>query len=439
MDQPPVELAKMSPLNECENNQNDSNQQPPSNGGYRPNDIRLWMNWTTRDQIMASINQFTAVLSGKSVSSDCKNKMTRRINNAITTLIGLQSGQANSNMQIDRTRVASPKKRMKLKHTTKKSEQTPGFEISFNLRTKLTDLLIANLNTAILKDEMDAVSSETKSELIKRNNNMNHQLLSLPVKVIDVGGESQTTTDERPLAKENVVFCFVGYSSQEKLTFAKKLAEIGIKVDLDGHEYDYLITCEDKLTKCAALFVAIAKGRWVCHPEFYRQTLSLGAPPDPEQFEWGSNEQYLHQLEPRYVPLARSCRYWRLKVAETGQFAFHNQSHVIVSVGAENYASILSNGGGLVVSTVELASKSKESYKNALTKLFEMLKDGTLFAEYVLINVKRKDCPRLCDLGPIQRIEEELKVKCLAIDYLSLFLVEANKLNINNLLLNPKN
>ena len=427
----------MLPLNERENNQNDRNQ-PVPNGDYRPNGIRLWMNWTTRDQIMANINQFTAVLSGKTIGDDCKRKMFRRNNNAITALIGLQS--SNEAMQIDRVQEASPKKRMKLEYGASKrlNVQTPGFEISLNLRTKLIDHLNANLNATVLKDELEkAFPNESKNDLIKRNNNMNHQLLALPIKVIDVVCEDQATS-ARPRKNKSIVFCFVGYSSQERQTFANELAKIGIKVDQDGHRFDYLITCENKLTKNALLFASIAKGRWICHPDFYRQTLNLGAPPNPEQFEWGSNEQYLHQLEPKFVNLARACRYWRIKVAETGQFAFHNQSHVIVSVGCDNYANILKSGGGLVVAAVELASKSKESYEGALTKLYDMLKDGTLYAQYVLINLRRKDRLRLCSLATIQRIEEDLKVKCLAIDYLSLFLVEADNLDMNNLLLNSK-
>lgn len=438
----------MPPLNERQNGdhqkndrqnvkrQNDHNHQLPSNGSYRPNDIRLWLNWTTRDQIMTNLNQFTAVLSGKKVSDDCKGKMFRRNNNTITTLIGLQS--ANEATQMDQTDEASPRKRRKLTHDgAKRNEQTPVFEITFNLRTKLIDHLNANLNATVLVDELETISNETKSELIKQNNNINHQLLGLPVRIIEVGREGQPTAG-RPSENASIVFCFVGYSPQEKQTFTVELAKIGIKVCQDGHEFDYLITNKKRLIKTALLFVSIAKGRWICHPDFYYQTLKLGAPPDPEQYEWGSNEQHLNQLEPRLVPLAKACRYWRLKVAETGQFAFHDQSHVVVSMSADNYASILQNGGGLVAA-VDLESESKESYASALTKLYEMLKDGTLYVQYVLINVKRRDRARLCDLATIQRIEEDLKVKCLAIDYLSLYLVHPDQLDLDRLLLNPKN
>lgn len=428
----------MPPLNEPENaDRQDRNLKRPSNGSYQPNDIRLWMNWTTRDQLMANINQFTAVLSGKLVSDDCKRKMFRRNNNAITTLISLQSSNQ-ATAQIERTKEASPKKRMKLGHEPAKSgEQTPVFEISFNLRTKLIDHLNANLKVTILRDELDLLSEDAKSDLIKQNNNMNHQLLTLPVRVIEVSREDQPATNGRP--NESVVFGFIGYSSSERQTFTEELAKIGIQVDHNGLESDYMITREDTLTKNELLFVSIARGKWICHPDFYRRTLELGALPDPEHYEWGSNEQYLNRLGPRYLHLARACRYWRLKVAETGLFAFHNQSHVIVSTSSKNYASILSNGGGLTVAAVELASKSSESYAGALSELYEKLKDGTLFAQYVLVNLRKSDGPSLCNLTTIQRIEQELKVKCLSMDYLSLFLINHDDLNVNKLLINSEN
>lgn len=435
----------MPPLNEPNRQdhqqQSNGNHQPNDillNGNYRPNDILHLMNWTTRDQIMTNINQFTAVLCGKIVSDPCKQKMIRRNNAAITTLISLQSG--NQATATERAKEASsPRKRLKLNHK-RSGEQTPMFEISFNLRRRLIDHLNANLKATVLRDELETLSKETKDELIKENNNLNHQLQALRVRVIEVSREDEPATDGQP--NEGVVFCFVGYSSQERQTFTQELAKIGIKVEQDSPEFDYLITREDILTKTALLFTSIARGKWICHPDFYRRTLELGALPDPEHYEWGSNELYLDRLQSKYVQLARACRYWRLQVAETGQFAFHNQSHVLISMSSENYASVLRDGGGLVVAAVELASKSSESYADALNEVYEKLKDGTLYAQYVLVNLRnsnKSERPAVCNLAAIQRIEEELNVKCLNIDYLSMFLIHHHDLHFNKLLINSAN
>ena len=134
--------------------------------------------------------------------------------------------------------------------------------------------------------------------------------------------------------------------------------------------------------------------------------------------------------------MARSCRYWRLKVKESGKFAFDGQRLVIVSVNALNYASIIQYGGGIAI-VFELKKETKENYEYVLKELYNKLKTGKLGTiSYILINFKKSNKDDLELIKLIKPIED-LKYTCLTIDYLSLYLVSDSNLRINNVRVNP--
>lgn len=141
-------------------------------------------------------------------------------------------------------------------------------------------------------------------------------------------------------------------------------------------------------------------------------------------------------MDSKFVQLAKSCRYWRMKVKSTGKFAFAGQKLIIVSVNALNYASIITNGGGSAI-PIELKMETKENYETILTELYHKLKNGKFGSiNYILINFKKNKKDELELIKLIKPIED-IKFTCLTIDYLSLYLVSDANLKINNVRINP--
>lgn len=289
------------------------------------------------------------------------------------------------------------------------------------------------INQTVLSAPVNSTTSVTM--LAQRRSEVYSDESMVRNRLIEPDISTFTIREDTPVTQ--VAFHFSGYSTEEKQAFARELSKIGIKVIHDNSlNFDYLITKENTLIKNELFFVSVATGKWICHPDFYKRTLELGKPPNPVDYEWGSNPEYLRRLDSKFVQLAKACRYWRLKVAETKQFAFHNQRHVVISKSARNYASIIQNGGGKAVA-IELDACSREAYDEQLKDVYRKLKNGSLQAEYLLVNIRKKEREQL-DLGSLVRPIEAMKVKCLMIDYLSLYLVSGPNLQMQNVLINPE-
>lgn len=247
--------------------------------------------------------------------------------------------------------------------------------------------------------------------------------------------EDNSTIDES--TKSQRKFCFIGYNAEERRIFAKELSKLNITLSTDGLlDHDYVITQDNKLIKNECFFISIAQGKWILHPDFYHKTIELGRIPNPEEYEWGSAERYMKRLDRKYQQLAKACRYWRMKVAQTKTPAFSGHNAMVVSRAAKNYANIILNGGGRAL-IAELQSDSAESYALTLSELYKQLSQNSITnLDYILINYKKKERDNLRLLELIKPFEA-LNIRCLQIDYLSLFLVSNEKLDYKGILVNP--
>ena len=295
-------------------------------------------------------------------------------------------------------------------------------------------------NQTVNQTTFNQTINQTKSRSNCEQVSMIRSKLIEPEQIESFQVFEDNSTIVEPTPKQQQYACrfqFIGYSPQEKQIFAKQLSKFNINVIMDDSlDYDYVITERNKFLKNECFFISMAKGKWILHPDFYSTTLELGRLPNPEEYEWGSSQKYLQTLDSKYVQLAKACRYWRKKIADTKRFAFTGQTLLVVSVNAKNYSSIIQNGGGKAL-IAELHIDNRENYASVLGDLYQRLKQGTISnLNYVLINYKKRERDYLNLLHLIRPIEQ-LGIKCLHIDYLSLFLVSEFNLNFRSVLIDP--
>ena len=158
------------------------------------NDLSLFLKWCTRDTIINSLNQFSALLMGKQASNDQKNKIKSDNNSLILMLSNLP---LRSNDDDDETEGEEevPKKKIKLEdelnsgssnnhhHKLSASNETDSDELYLELRPetrlRIINHLITNKSFAISSAHM--ITFDKKKMLVKENKALINELLDLNI------------------------------------------------------------------------------------------------------------------------------------------------------------------------------------------------------------------------------------------------------------------
>ena len=152
-------------------------------------DLSLYLKWDTRDLIINSLNQFSALLMGKQVSNDQKNKI-KSDNNALILVLSnlpLRSNDDEADEEVDEI----PRKKIKLEnngnvnhydssrsHSTSTSDEL-FLELSPETRLKIIRHLINNKSFSISFAQM--ITMDKKRSLVKENKALINELLDLNI------------------------------------------------------------------------------------------------------------------------------------------------------------------------------------------------------------------------------------------------------------------
>lgn len=152
-------------------------------------ELTLYLKWDTRDLIINSLNQFSALLMGKHVSADQKNKIKSDNNNLILVLSNLPL-RSNEDEE-EREEEEIPRKKIKLEnnvnadhHESSCSKRNSNSEELFlelhpETRLKIIKYLINNQSFSI--SFAHTVTIEKKKSLVKENKTLINELLDLNI------------------------------------------------------------------------------------------------------------------------------------------------------------------------------------------------------------------------------------------------------------------
>ena len=171
--------------------QNSSDEIPPKID--RLTDVILDLKWKTRDMIILILNQFSALLKGKIVSNQYKERLVEENNELILILINLGlclSDRPDGGRKCDENEISSDqnggddqrfkkdeKKKIRLCESATANELV--LELGQEARIQIIDQLITNQNVAITLN--DSVVTEIKNNLVEENKKLIKSLLDLPV------------------------------------------------------------------------------------------------------------------------------------------------------------------------------------------------------------------------------------------------------------------
>lgn len=159
------------------------------------NDLSLYLKWDTRDTIINSLNQFSALLMGKQASNDQKNKI-KNDNNSLILMLSNLPLRSNDEEEID-TEEETPRKKIKLENDldsgdsnknnhrreSSASNQTNSDELFLELhpktRLKIINHLITNKCFAVSFAHI--ITIDKKKSLVKENKALINELLDLNI------------------------------------------------------------------------------------------------------------------------------------------------------------------------------------------------------------------------------------------------------------------
>lgn len=154
------------------------------------NDLMLFLKWSTRDLIISLIQKYSALLMGKSMTNELKQKLKKENNNLILVLSNLPMKLLNDEQQDNQM----PTKRIKLENETyhnsnqRFNEETTSndsdnsdelfLEIKPDINLKIINHLITNKMFSL---SCRSFKNEVKNNLVKQNKQLINELLDLNV------------------------------------------------------------------------------------------------------------------------------------------------------------------------------------------------------------------------------------------------------------------
>lgn len=133
--------------------------------------------WETRDEIFRNLNEHTKLLSGLIIKPDARETMRKANVDLMATLMHLPlkvDGRSRSSESLQRSADDGPTNELLL-------------DLSSDVKSRIVDTLITN--HAVLLDA-DFVTSQFKSKLIDRNNDLASELLKLRSRAVSIHGDS---------------------------------------------------------------------------------------------------------------------------------------------------------------------------------------------------------------------------------------------------------
>ena len=155
-------------------------------------DLEFELGWKTRDEIMCSLSQHTTLLSGLIIKADARKKVHKTNVDLVATLMNLPlkvGGRSRSFESLGRSADDSLNEVL--------------LDLSSDVRSKIVDTLMINHNVALL--EADSVSSECKSKLIDRNNELICELVKLRSRTVSKGTAQTENLGRKFLRLTNLI------------------------------------------------------------------------------------------------------------------------------------------------------------------------------------------------------------------------------------------
>lgn len=146
--------------------------------------------WETRDEIFRNLNEHTKLLSGLIIKPDARETMRKANVDLMATLMHLPlkvDGRSRSSESLQRSADDGPTNELLL-------------DLSSDVKSRIVDTLITN--HAVLLDA-DFVTSQFKSKLIDRNNDLASELLKLRSRAVSINSPvSEGTSSNTNISKE---------------------------------------------------------------------------------------------------------------------------------------------------------------------------------------------------------------------------------------------
>ena len=182
-DQGTVTLSEGALNNQHSSPANTMNSSPDQAKITQVNELEFELEWETKNAIVNSLSQHTALLSGLIVKEDTRENIRKANNDLVTTLMNLP-------LKVDRS---------KSFESVKRSEDEPNemvVDLDWKMRSKIVDALMINHQTAL---KADHIASELKSKQVDQNNELAFELLKLRPRTIPSRSVVRSATNEAEL------------------------------------------------------------------------------------------------------------------------------------------------------------------------------------------------------------------------------------------------